>query len=226
MTYEDLLTELKSFTDKQYGEFNNRIVNDKHLKFFGVRTSILRQLTKKHKGEENIFSFPDEYYEVVFIKLAIASTFSYDKFVSRIDEFVPLITDWALCDSALKPACVKKHKDDFAQYIKKYISKSGEFKQRFALISLLNFYVEEKWLPFIKQCVEQCDSSKYYTMMGAAWLICEVVVRYYDYGLTILQSTMCDITIKNKAISKCCDSFRLTQEQKNQLKELRTNFAN
>lgn len=225
MTYEDLLNELKNSTDKQYCEFNNRIVNDKKLKFFGVRTPILRQLAKKYKGEEIVFSFPNEFYEVVFIKLAIASTFSYEKFVSRLDEFVPLITDWALCDSALKPVCVKKNKADFVQYIKKYISMKGEFEQRFALILLLSFYVEEEWLPLVKYCVEVCDSSKYYTMMGAAWLVAEVLVKYYGFGLDILQSTMCDIKVKNKAISKACDSFRITQEQKNHLKQLRANFA-
>lgn len=225
MTYEYLLNELKNFADSKYNEFNWRIVNDKKLKFIGVRTPVLRKIAKKYKEEDIIFSFPNDYYEVVFIKLAIASTFSYDKFVSRIDGFVPLITNWALCDSALKPVCVKKNKDDFVQYIKKYIVKDGEFEQRFALISLLSFYVEEEWLPLIRYCIEVCDSSKYYAMMGAAWLTAEVLTKFYDYGLEILHSTMCDIKVKTKAISKACDSFRIAPEQKRQLKELRVNFV-
>ena len=36
-----------------------------------------------------------------------------------------------------------------------------------------------------------------------------------------MNSTMCDINIKNRAISKACDSFRLTDGQKKQLKALR-----
>ncbi|MCD8372014.1 MAG: hypothetical protein LUD27_01790 [Clostridia bacterium] len=61
-------------------------------------------------------------------------------------------------------------------------------------------------------------------MMAAAWLTAEVLAKHYEYGLTILKSTMCDIKVKNKAVSKGCDSFRITKEQKLQLKAMRRNF--
>ncbi|MCD8041373.1 MAG: DNA alkylation repair protein [Clostridia bacterium] len=224
MTYEELLAELKSFSEEKFAEGNKRIVNDPALKFIGVRTPLLRKITKKYLSNEEIFSFPDEYYEVVFIKLAIASAFSYEKLINRLGGLVPLITNWALCDSVFKPVCIKKNKQAFVPYIKKYIAKEGEFEQRFALISLLNFYVEKEWFCLIKECVERCNADLYYTMMGAAWLVAEVLVKDYEYGLTILKSTMCDIKVKKKAISKACDSFRITDLQKNELKAMRLNF--
>ena len=58
-------------------------------------------------------------------------------------------------------------------------------------------------------------------MMAAAWLLAEVLIKDYNKGFEFLNSTMCDINIKLKAISKACDSFRVTDEQKTQLKALR-----
>ena len=57
--------------------------------------------------------------------------------------------------------------------------------------------------------------------MGAAWLLAEVLVKHYSQGIAYLNSTMCDINIKNKAISKACDSFRISAEQKAELKSCR-----
>ncbi|MCD8372834.1 MAG: DNA alkylation repair protein, partial [Clostridia bacterium] len=192
MTYNQLIDELKSYAEEKFAEGEKRIVNDPDLKFLGVRTPLLRRIAKSHENDEETFAFPNEYYEVVFIKLAIASKFSYEKLLSRLDELVPLITNWALCDSAFKPECIKKNRQDFVPYIKKYMSKEGEFEQRFALIALLSFYVEEEWLDFIKECIERCNADLYYTMMSAAWLTAEVLAKHYEYGLSILKSTMCD----------------------------------
>ncbi|MCD7728604.1 MAG: DNA alkylation repair protein [Clostridia bacterium] len=225
MNYSQLLEELEKYSEPEFATGEKRIVNDPLLKFLGVRTPTLRKIIKKYKWNEELFNFPNEYYEVVFIKLAVVSEFPYEQFVSRLESLVPLITDWALCDSAMKPKCIKKHRENFIPYIKKYISMEGEFEQRFALITLLSFYVEDEWLSLIKECVEMCDSSKYYAMMGAAWLLAEVLVKHYEYGLTILNSTMCDIKVKNKAISKACDSYRITNEQKMYLKQLRAIFV-
>ena len=46
-------------------------------------------------------------------------------------------------------------------------------------------------------------------------------MKHYERGVEYLHSSMCDKNIENKDISKACDSFRLTDGQKEQLKALR-----
>lgn len=226
ITYEDVLKELEGLSEEKFAAFQRRIIRDDKLKIAGVRTPALRALAKKYKGEYEAFShFSDEFYEVVFLKLSLAAALPYEEFIAVSDDCVALISDWALCD-CFAPACIKKHREDYVPFIKKYLTcttgySEGEYVRRFALTTLLHFYVEEKYLDLIFDCVKSCRQEKYYVMMGAAWLLAEVLIKQYERGFEYLNSTMCDINIKNKAISKACDSFRLTDGQKEQLKALR-----
>lgn len=227
ITYEELLSELLSLSEENFAAFQKRIIKDDKLIIMGVRTPILRKLAKKYKGKyEELCAFPNEYYEVVFLKLAIAAQLPFDRFIEVCDECVDAISDWALCDT-FTPPCIAEHREDFIPFIKKYLDagegfyNGGEFVRRFALTTLLSFYVEEEYLPLIFDCITACNPKDYYVMMGAAWLLAEVIIKHYKQGLTYLHSTMCDINIKNKAISKLCDSFRVREERKNEFKAMR-----
>ena len=134
--YNELLEELESISEVDFADFQRRIIRDGELKIFGVRTPQLRKLAKKYSGQYDLFAqFPNEYYEVVFLKLTLAAQLPYEGFVAVLDDCVRLITDWALCD-LFTPQCIKKRRDDFILYIKKYLAagdgyvtpKEGGFK--------------------------------------------------------------------------------------------------
>ena len=120
------------------------------------------------------------------------------------------------------PKCIEKHKDEFLPYIDKYLNTDGEFYQRFALTTLLQFYLEEKYLDYIFSAVVKAYTEKYYYVhMAAAWLIAEVLVKYYGRGVEFLNSASLNVKTYNKAIQKANESFRLSQERKNFLKEIK-----
>ena len=106
--YYELLEELESISEVDFADFQRRIIRDGELKILGVRTPQLRKLAKKYSGKYELFTqFPNEYYEVVFLKLTLAAQLPYDDFVAVLDDCVRLITDWALCD-LFTPQCIKK----------------------------------------------------------------------------------------------------------------------
>lgn len=226
VTYDGLLERLRGFSEEEFAAFNRRVVNDEKLEVIGVRMPQLRKVAKEYYGYFGEVSlFPDEYFEVVFVKLCLASRLKYEDFIKVSDGCVALLSDWALCD-CFAPACVAKNRESYIPFIKKYLSehggyRGGEFVRRFALTTLLHFYVEEDYLPLIFSCIENCDPAPYYVAMGAAWLLAEVLVKHYVAGFEFLSSTMCDINIKLKAISKACDSYRISPAQKAELRALR-----
>jgi hypothetical protein len=57
--------------------------------------------------------------------------------------------------------------------------------------------------------------------MAVAWLLAEVVVKFYDTGLEYLKRDTLDSKTHNKAIQKACESLRLNDEQKTYLKGLK-----
>ena len=221
ITYEEVLARLNARKDETYARFHSKLLKNENVRLIGVRTPDLRALSKEWRGEADTFlSFPDEYYEITFLKCALVGMLPYTEFVKRVDFVVPLIYNWATCDMFTAP-CVKKHQEEFLPYIKRYLCSDREFTVRYGLVMLLHDYVEERYLPLIFDSVRALKKSDYYIMMGAAWLIAEVLVKYYDAGLRFLKEGSMPKIMHNKAIQKACESYRISDEQKVFLKSLR-----
>lgn len=219
MPYGVLLAELKSHADEEYRIFHKRLLKNDNIETLGVRTPDLRKIAKKYCAQE-LMTFPDEYYEVTFIKLTAVASLEWEEFIEYIDDCIPLINNWATCD-CFAPKCIKKHRDEFLPYIRKYAECGGEFYQRFALTALLHFYVEEEYLETVFALTERSDASLYYVHMAAAWLIAEALVKYYDRTVGFLMENSLDKKTHNKAIQKACESYRLSDDRKNYLKGLK-----
>jgi hypothetical protein len=57
--------------------------------------------------------------------------------------------------------------------------------------------------------------------MAVAWLIAEILVNDYEYGVGLLQEKALPAKTHNKAIQKAIESYRLTNEQKETLRSLK-----
>jgi 3-methyladenine DNA glycosylase AlkD len=221
MLYEQLLQELKDNGKPDLSQFNKRILGDPAANVLGVSIPAMRKIAKKHFNERNdIMAFPNYYYEVKFVKLCIAAMLPYDEYVGALDGCVDIIDNWSLCDS-FNAKCIDGHKQDYLSYIDKYLAVDSEFYQRFALTNLLQHYVEEDSLNKIYDSVLKADTSYYYVHMAAAWLVAEVLAKFYQSGVNFLVQAKLDIKTHNKAIQKARESLRLSDEQKNFLKGLK-----
>lgn len=221
MSYPQLLEELNACADLTYRDFHKRLLKNGNINVIGVRVPYLRSIAKKFKGREGeLLTFPDEFYEVTFIKLTACAALPYGEFVNIVDSCVPLINNWASCDS-FKPKCISGNREAFIPYIQKYLNYDGEFYQRFALTTLLAFYVEEQYMPLITDCLAKADTRYYYVRMAAAWLVAEILVKRNERGVEIIKSGILDTNTANKAITKACESFRLSDDRKKYLKSLK-----
>lgn len=221
MPYQQLLIELESCADENYRAFHKKLLKNDNVKLMGVRIPVMRKIAKKYIDSiDELLTFPDEFYEVTFIKLTAVSMLKYEEFILYIDRCVALIDNWATCD-CFAPKCIKSHRNEFMPYIRKYAGQNGEFYQRFALTALLHFYVEDDYAETIFALSERSDTSLYYVHMAVAWLIAEALVKIYDKAKSFLLENTLDKKTHNKAIQKACESFRLSNDQKNYLKGIK-----
>lgn len=219
--YEELVSKLKTLSDSDYAAFHSKLLNNPKINVIGVRTPLLRELAKEYKDSFNeLLTLPDEYYEVTFLKLIVASLLPFEEFIKVVDRCVELIDNWACCD-CFKAVCISKHRQEFLPFVKAYIGVNREFYQRYGLVTLLHFYVEEDYLNLIFESVESADTSLYYVHMAVAWLVAEVLIKHFDKGREYLKLQRLDRATHNKAIAKACESYRLTKEQKTELKGLK-----
>jgi len=221
MHYQEFLAELQSFADENYRDFHKKLLKNDNICVLGVRVPVLRKLAKKYINfVDGLLEFPDEYYEVTFIKLTAVSYLKWEEFIKYVDKCVPLIDNWATCD-CFAPKCIEKHRDEFLPYIYKYLENDGEFYKRFALTTLLHYYVDENYFGVIFNILKAVDTEKYYVHMAAAWLIAELLIKNYFETVGFLQEGVIDKRTHNKAIQKACESYRLSDEQKNFLKGMK-----
>ena len=224
--YPEFLEEIKSYAEPEYAKFHKRLLKNDNINVLGVRVPQLRKLAKKYINcVDELLSFPDEYYEITFIKLTAVSYLKWEDFVNYVDRCVSLIDNWATCD-CFTPKCIEKHKDEFLPFINTYQEEDKEFYQRFSLTTLLHYYVEGKYLETIMDAVQEADTEKYYYVhMAAAWLIAEIAIKFYEETVIFLKANLdgkfIDKKTHNKAIQKACESYRLTAEQKTYLKGLK-----
>lgn len=221
MTYEEMLARLNAHRDEKYAAFHSKLLHNPSVRVLGVRMPVLRALVREWKGEwESALAFPDEYYEVTFLKCNLVGALPFEKFTEHVRDVVPLIDNWATCDGFEAP-CITKHRGEFLPFVKEFLEDEREFVRRYALVTLLKHYMSEEYLPLIFEAVRRYGKGDYYVVMGAAWLLAEVLVRFYDAGYAFLQSGEVSRETAHKAISKACDSFRITSEQKTALKALK-----
>ncbi len=221
ITYEEALAALRAQEDAGYRAFHKRLLKDESIRVIGVRMPALRALAKRWKGEwESLRAFPDEYYEVTFLKCAVAAQLPFEALLGVLEELVSLINNWATCDG-FAPACIAKHRAEFVPYIKKYLSDERTFARRFALTTLLHFYVDEEGLPFVLDCLKKVRAEAYYVSMAAAWLAAEVLVKFPAAGEALLKEGALDGATHNRAIRKAYESFRIPPQRKAALRALR-----
>ena len=220
MEYSSFIEELKGYAQPSFQQFQTRLIFTKY-EILGVRMPVLRKLAKKYAAQlDEIFAFPNEYYEVVFIKLAIVSTLPFSKFLQYLPSCVALIDNWALCDS-FKGKCIANNKEEFLPVLESLFAHGGEFFQRYVLVVLLSEYVEKEYLPLIKEYLLRADTQSYYIYMASAWLTAEILIKEYDDGVILLKDKVLDVKTHNKAIQKAIESYRLTLEQKEFLRSLK-----
>ena len=159
------------------------------------------------EGEtERFLAFPDEYYEVTFLKFSLYALLPFERFCEGLPNMVGLLDNWATVDGFHAP-CIATHKEEFLPYIRAFSRDGREFVERYALVSLLHDYVEEKYLPEIFAALEEADGTRYYTGMGAAWLMAEVLVKRYEEGLAYLKEGRLIPFVHNMAIREGVREF-------------------
>lgn len=220
MTYIEFIDILSSQAEPKFADFQKKLISTKY-EILGVRTPTLRAIAKEYgRYKDEILAFPNEYFEVVFIKLTIVSSFSYEDFIKEIENSVSLMDNWGLCD-CFKAKCIPKNRERFLAEIEKLFSHGGEYFERYALVALLANYVDKPYLSLIENYLIRAHTEDYYVHMAAAWLTAEILVKEYDYGIDLLKKRILPYKTHNKAIQKAIESYRLNNEQKEYLRSLK-----
>lgn len=221
--------DLIKLVDDKYKEFHSNLCPGTN-NILGVRVPVLRDYAKKisenNNLEELLKLIDNEYYEEIMLQgmlIGLEKNISFKKLERYINAFVPKIDNWAICDNFCAGLKItKQYKKEMYELIKKYLKANNEFEIRFAVVMLLDYYVEEKYLKENFEMFNKIKSDKYYVKMAVAWAISICLIKYYDETFEYLKNNKSlDTWTYNKAIQKAIESYRITNECKQELVRLK-----
>ena len=223
--YNKFIEYLKSIREESYKEFSEKITFTKY-EILGIRLPKLRSIAKEiKKGDYRTFLNRKKttYYEEVMLHLLVlASIKKVEECMLYFDDAINLIDNWALCDTfcnSLK--LVAKNKEYFLKVIEKLLKNKEVYHIRVGLILLLCYYVEEPYLDFIVNALDNIQSEEYYVNMAMAWLVCEIFIKEESFGLHYLEHNHLNKFTINKSISKIRDSYRVSKEMKDDILKIK-----
>ena len=223
---EEIREKLLELQDKKYQKFHSKLcpnVED----IIGVRVPELRKIAKqiaKENPQEYLEKAPKEYYEermlqgfvIGYMKASLGERLTY------LDEFVPIIDNWAVCDCCTSTyKFTKKYLKEMWEYIQKYLSSNREFELRFGIIMLMDYYLTEEYIDQVLEIYHNIQNEGYYVKMGVAWAISMAYMKFPEKTMELLNNNHLDDFTYNKALQKMIESYQIDKETKQKLKEMK-----
>lgn len=223
MKQEELQRALFALQDTKYRDMQVRIIpNIDPNTIIGVRTPELRRLAKEME-DGDIFkqALPHQYFEenqVHSFLLERGKDFSAT--VSDVDKFLPYIDNWATCDQ-LSPKVFKKHRRELLPHIYRWLQSDHPYSIRYGMEMLMVHYLDEDFDAAYPELVANIRHEDYYVKMMVAWYFATALAKQYDAALPYITEYRLEKWTHNKAIQKAVESYRISPEQKEFLKQYR-----
>lgn len=230
--YKEILEEIKGLADEKYREFHKKLIPGVETEFLGVRVPALRSVAKRICKEDfRIFLAECEdtgIYEMIMLygMVLAGAPCEFEEKLSYLKKFIPKIDNWAVCDTvcaSLKD--VKRNKDRMYEFLKPLLRSDKEYELRFAIVILMQYYITEEEIDMVLDWYGNIHHEGYYVKMAVAWGISVCFVKFRDKTLKFLEQGVPDPFTYQKAIQKIRESYRVSREDKEMLKNPCTFFA-
>lgn len=222
----DILKRLFEMQDKDYALFQGKLVPNIESKLIiGVRVPLLRKFAKeliKENGQEGFLQeLPHKYYDENMLHAILLSEMKdYGDCIKRVNEFLPYVDNWAVCD-ILSPKVFKKNKDDLLNEIYKWSKSERTYTCRFGVGMLMSFFLDGDFKKEYLKLPANIKSEEYYINMMIAWFFTTALTKQWEYTLPYIEEGRLATWVHNKTIQKARESYRIDKEKKEYLSSLK-----
>ena len=253
MNHAELVKRLLAEQDLKYRDFHASLLPNIDKKtIIGVRVPTMRKIAKEFVGSavkesakgsaksmpKDVANFldklPHKYFEENQVHLfAVERIKDFDECMRRVEQFLPYIDNWAVCDGK-SPKALLKDEARFYAKICEWLKSSKPYTVRFGVNMLMNFFLDERFnkehLKLVAAIDEnlfddagraECPTDRYYVQMVIAWYMATALAKQWDATFPYIKGRKLSPWIHNKTIQKACESYRITQEQKEILRGLK-----
>ena len=251
MTPAELVKRLLAEQDLKYRDFHASLLpNIDKKSIIGVRVPTMRKIAKEFvdsakdaKGSakivpKDVVSFldklPHKYFEENQVHLFVVERIKdREECLRRIEQFLPYIDNWAVCDGK-SPKALLKDEAQFLERIQAWLKSNHPYTVRFGVNMLMNYFLDErfdkrflKWVADIDESLfnddgrAECPTDRYYVQMEIAWYFATALAKQWDAAFPYIKGRKFSAWTHAKTIQKACESYRITAEQKDILRKLK-----
>lgn len=225
--YNEFIKYLESQKDIKYKEFHFKLLKNDKIKLIGIRTPKLKEIAKeisKNNYQYFISNNTHETYEETLIHGLILGylKIEFEKLEKLLNDFIVYIDNWATCDLTVTNLKIfKKEQENGFKYINKCLKSKNYWKQRVGIVLLNTYYINDKYIKKIFDLIPNINTNEYYLQMAIAWLISTCYIKYPNITINILKENKLDTFIHNKSIQKIIESKRISNKEKEKLKQMK-----
>lgn len=155
--------------------------------------------------------------------------------LQMLEHYVPIMDNWAICDSYCANAKWMQHTDKEAlwAFLQRWFSSKHEFEVRFAIVASICYFLKEEWIERLFERIDTLDLSyikskyktekgkpktaqqgtvqgaePYYVRMGIAWLLATALAKFPDKTRRFIHSSHLPCDIIKLYIRKARESLR------------------
>lgn len=216
-----ILEQLFSLRDEAYRDFQAKLIpNIDAESIIGVRTPALRKLAKEISPEFRQ-ELPHRYFEENQLHaFSLEGLKDFDMTLREVEAFLPLVDNWATCDQ-MNPKIFRKHREELLEAIRRWIESDHPYIVRFGIRMLMDHFLDDAFDPAYLKMVSTVHHEDYYVRMMAAWYFATALTKQYEAALPYITDYRLEKWIHNKTIQKAVESYRITGEKKEFLKQFR-----
>ena len=243
MNHAELLKRLQAEQDLKYRDFHASLLPNIDKKtIIGVRVPTMRKIAKEFAAADVakfLDKLPHKYFEENQVHLFVVERIKdADECLRRIEQFLPYIDNWAVCDGKSPKALLKDEKR-FVSCIEKWLKSREPYTVRFGVNMLMTFFLDArfdkkflKWVAAIDENLfDDSDTGcadgkvratdRYYVQMVIAWYFATALAKQWDVTFPYIEGRKLSPWIHAKSIQKACESYRITDAQKAILRRLK-----
>ena len=160
---------------------------------------------------------------------------SLDERLAMLTRYVPVLDNWAVCDSYCAHAkwMVLADKTALWAFLERWFDSEREFEVRFAVVVAMCYFLNDEWLDKVLERINGLDFGRikskyktvkgkpkvaqqgtvqgtepYYVRMGVAWLLATALAQFPDQTRAFVRSSNLPADVIKLYIRKARESFR------------------
>ena len=160
---------------------------------------------------------------------------SLDERLAMLGRYVPVLDNWAVCDSYCAHAkwMARADKEALWAFLERWFDSEREFEVRFAVVVAMCYFLNEEWLDKVFERINRLNFGRikskyktvkgkpkvaqqgtvqgaepYYVRMGVAWLLATALAKFPDATRAFIRSSNLPEDVVKLYIRKARESFR------------------